>query len=126
MRSITMALGFVAVGLGVIGAFVPILPTTPFSLLAAACFAKTSDRFHTWLLSHRYLGEYIRNYRKRRGMSKVSKVTSLTMLWATIGYSVINAVVSPLAKCLLLIVALGVTTHVLALPTAPRRPKQRN
>lgn len=73
-RSILVTLGLVAVGLGVLGIFLPLLPTTPFLLLAAYLFAKGSDRWHRWLLNHRHLGPYIHAFRNKTGLTKAQKI----------------------------------------------------
>jgi len=67
IRALWLAVGLVCVGLGAIGIVLPILPTTPFLLAAAACFCKSSTRMYDWLLSNRWFGEYIRNYREVGG-----------------------------------------------------------
>ncbi|MFX1374766.1 MAG: YbaN family protein [Promethearchaeota archaeon] len=72
--------GFISLILGVIGIVIPILPTTPFLLLASAAFAKSSKRFHKWLLNNKILGSYIRNYKEGKGMPVKIKVMTLTLL----------------------------------------------
>lgn len=111
-------LGVLAVGLGVLGVFVPLLPTTPFLLLAAACFARSSDRFYRWLLGNRWLGSYIRDYREHRATTKAVKVASITMLWVSIGAAVAFAADGWIVRSVLLAVAVGVTVHLLSLRTA--------
>lgn len=109
--------GSLCVALGLVGVFVPVLPTTPFLLLGAACYARGSQRLHDWLLSRRVLGAYIRNYREGRGMPLWTKLVTLGLLWGTISYAAL-AVVEPLPlRLLLLAVAVGVTIHLLKLPT---------
>lgn len=109
--------GTILVGLGIVGILLPVLPTTPFLLLAAYCYARSSRRFLDWLMNAKYLGDYIRNYRERRGMTLGAKVVSLGSLWVTIGYSTLFAVEALLVRILLVGIALGVTTHLLRLPT---------
>ena len=75
--------------LGVLGIFLPVLPTTPFLLLAAACYFRSSDRFYHWLVNNRILGTYIRNYLEGRGMSMKNKIITLVLLWITIGLTII-------------------------------------
>lgn len=114
-RWILTGAGTLFVGLGLIGAFVPILPTAPFLLLAAACFAHGSERMHRWLLGHRLFGRHLRDYRAGRGLAAAPKALTLLLLWATMGFSV--AVVLPerpwWPKALLLAIALAVTFHIL-------------
>lgn len=88
------------------------LPTTPFLLLAAALYARSSERFYRWLLGQRYLGAYIRDYREGRGIPVRVKVVTLALLWITIGISAIFVVDSLTVRLSLMAVAVGVTVHV--------------
>ena len=110
-----LSAGILAVGFGVVGAFVPLLPTTPFLLLAAACFARSSDRHYEWLLNHRWMGAYVRNYREHRATTRRVKVVTLALLWGSIGYAAIVVADGWVVRTLLLSVAVGVTLHVLSL-----------
>lgn len=116
-RVLLITAGTCSVVLGVVGIFVPVLPTTPFLLLAAALYAKSSQRFYRWLLGHRYLGPYIRNYREGRGIPARTKVVTLALLWVTIGSSAILVVESMPVRLLLAGVAVGVTVHIARIPT---------
>lgn len=109
--------GFIAVGLAAAGVFLPLLPTTPFLLLAAACFARGSDRFYDALLSHRVFGPMIRDYREKGGISSRTKVASLSLLWLTISLSAFLALSSWPARGLLFLVASLVTIHILSFKT---------
>ena len=115
-----MAAGIVSIGIGMVGVFVPLLPTTPFLLLAAACFVRSSDRLYRWLLGHRWLGPYLRDYRERRAITNRARVVVLLLLWGTLGYSAFGATDSLWVRLALLAVGLGVTVHVLRLRTAGR------
>ena len=115
-RIILIVIGTLAVGLGVLGIFLPLLPTTPFLLLAAACYARSSPRFYHWLIHHHWLGEYIRNYRENRAMKLRAKVAAIVLLWLTIGVSII-LVDPPWLKALLGVIAIAVTAHLLSLRT---------
>ena len=115
-----IVLGVIAVGLGAIGVFIPLLPTTPFLLLAAACFMRSSDRLYTWLVHLSWLGSYIRNYREHHAMELRAKVVALTLLWGMIGYSAVMATESWWLRILLGAVAVGVTIHLLCLKTLHR------
>lgn len=117
MRPLLIALGTIAVALGVIGMFIPILPTTPFLLLAAACYARSSDRFLNWLLDNRWFGAYIRNYREGRGMSRLTKVLTLSALWATLILSGTLGISAWWLRLVLVAVGAGVTIHLLRIPT---------
>ena len=116
-RLLLVAAGTCSVVLGVIGIFVPVLPTTPFLLLAAALYARSSERFYRWLLGQRYLGAYIRNYREGRGIPARTKAVTLGMLWLTIGSTAAFAVEGWIIRLLLAAVAIGVTAHIVRVPT---------
>lgn len=117
LRILLIVAGSIFVVLGVLGMFVPLLPTTVFLLLAAWCYARSSERFHRWLLRNRLFGDYIRNYREGRGMRVREKTVTLGALWASIGYSVIFASLALWLDLLLLAIAAGVTIHILTLKT---------
>jgi uncharacterized membrane protein YbaN (DUF454 family) len=116
-RWILVSCGLVSVTLATIGIVVPLLPTTPLLLLAAACFVRSSDRLYGWLTHHRLFGPYIRNYREHRAVTRVTKVFTLVLLWAAIGYSAVVVVRSLAVRIVLLVIAVGVTVHVLTLRT---------
>lgn len=80
LRGILVTVGIIAISVGAIGVFVPLLPTTPFLLLAAACFIRSSDRLYAWLIHHRWFGSYIRNYREHHAITLRAKIVSLTLL----------------------------------------------
>lgn len=82
-RYILIGIGSVALTLGVVGIFVPMWPTTPFMLLAAACYIRSSERLHRWLLDHRYLGKYVRDFVSGKGIPRAAKATALLALWVT-------------------------------------------
>ena len=84
MRYLLMVLGSVALALGVAGIFLPLLPTTPFLLLAAALYFRSSPQLYEWLLSHKYLGPYIRNFRENKAIPLRVKIVSVTLVWATL------------------------------------------
>lgn len=112
-----IASGSVCVGLGVIGMFLPVLPTTPFLLLAAFLYSRGSDRFYNWLITNRWCGEYIRNYREGRGISRQNKVAALLLLWVTMLGTVIFAVNFLWLRILLASIAVAVTIHILKIKT---------
>ncbi len=117
MRVLLVIAGTLSLGLGILGIFVPVLPTTPFLLLAAACYARSSQRFYDWLLNNRYCGEYIRNYRRKKAIRLKLKIITIALLWIAIGSSVIFAVDSLVIRVLLVLIAVGVSVHVLRLRT---------
>ncbi|MBN2201407.1 YbaN family protein [bacterium] len=117
VRMLLVAAGTACVGLGFIGMFLPVLPTTPFLLLAAACYARSSQRFYRWLMTNRWFGAILRNYREGRGLPLKQKITTLLLLWLTIGATAVFAVTSFWIRFFLLIVAVGVTIHLLKIKT---------
>jgi uncharacterized membrane protein YbaN (DUF454 family) len=117
LRILLVIAGTVCVGLGIVGIFVPVLPTTPFLLLAAACYARSSQRFHSWLLNNKWFGSYIRNYLERKGITLRAKIITLSLLWITIGVSAAFAVETLALKLILGIIAIGVSIHILSLRT---------
>src|SRR3970040_1641060 len=94
VRYLFIAGGLVAVALGVVGIFLPILPTTPFLLLAAFLFARSSEHFYRWLHTNRWFGAYLTNYREGRGLPLREKVLTLCALWLAIMISVTFALYS--------------------------------
>ncbi len=116
-KTLLVISGTICVTLGIIGIFLPLLPTTPFLLLAAACYARSSERFYHWLLTNRWCGEYIRNYREGKGILLKQKILALTLLWLTIGYAVFFVITQWWVKLILLGIAIGVTIHLFKIKT---------
>jgi len=117
LKPLLVVAGTIFVGLGIVGIFIPILPTTPFLLLAAACYARSSQRFYRWLLSNRWFGTYIDNYRQKRGMPLKLKIMTAALLWLTIGVSAAFAVQSLTIRIILVVIAIGVSIHILSIKT---------
>ena len=115
-RALLVICGTLCVALGVIGIFLPLMPTTVFLLMGAACYARSSDRFYQRLISNRWLGSYIKNSREGRGMTRRQKATTLAMLWVGILATMIFTVTAWWLHLLLLAIALGVTIHVVKVP----------
>ncbi|MCU0237071.1 MAG: YbaN family protein, partial [Acidobacteria bacterium] len=116
-KSLLAFCGVVAVTLGAIGIFLPLLPTTPFLLLAAACFLRSSQRLYNWLINHKWFGHYIKQYREHGAISRQTKLATLVLLWGTLAFSGLVAIDSVWGRILLLAVGIGVTLHVLAMKT---------
>ena len=112
--------GSVCLSLGVLGIFLPFLPTTPFLLLAAFCFGHGSERIYHWLVNHSPFRGYIRNYRDGKGIPLEQKLMSITLLWLTIGTTLWFAVTTWWLKVLLILVAIGVTIHLSRIKTRAR------
>ena len=117
LRAILITSGTIFLGLGLVGIFIPILPTTPFLLLAAACYARSSQRFYNWLMNNRWFGSYIKNYRDGRGIPLKFKILTITLLWLTILTSIYFVINNFLIEIILIIIAIGVTIHVLTIKT---------
>lgn len=109
--------GTIFLGLGFVGVFIPILPTTPFLLLAAACFARSSKRFYEWLLNNKWFGSYIRNYRDGKGIPVKVKIVTISVLWTTILVSVSFVTQVLWLELLLILIAAAVTIHILTIKT---------
>jgi len=116
-KTFWVALGTVLVALGVVGIALPLLPTTPFLLAAAACYLRGSERMHRWLVNHRWLGPYIRNYLEGRGIPWRTKALAIMLLWLTISLSAWLVVSHWALRGLLLVIAVGVTVHLLRMKT---------
>jgi uncharacterized membrane protein YbaN (DUF454 family) len=116
-RWLLILAGTIFAGLAVLGVFLPLLPTTPFLLLAAVCYARSSKRFSNWLLSNRFFGKVIKNYLERKGVPLKLKALSISLLWITVGCSVAFAVHTLAIRVILIIIAIGVTVHILSIRT---------
>lgn len=108
--------GTIFVGIGILGIFLPLLPTTVFFLMAAWCYARSSKRFYFWLHNNKYFGKHLKDYREGKGMSKQSKIITLVVLWGGILYSLFVAELI-VVRILLCAVAIGVTIRIVTLPT---------
>jgi len=109
--------GVLLVAIGVIGIFLPILPTTIFLILASACFIKSSPKANEWLRNHKMLGMYIKNYQDGSGLTVNSKIFNITFLWIMISASALFFTELWYLKILLLVIAFGVTIHLLMIKT---------
>lgn len=116
IRLIMNIAGTFFLGLGIVGVFLPILPTTPFLLLSAACYARGSKRFYNWLMNNKIIGKYIRNYREGRGIPLKVKILSISFLWIAILFSAFFVDILVI-RIILILIAIGVTIHVLTIRT---------
>ena len=122
LRWLLISAGLLCTALGIIGIFVPLLPTTPFLLLAAACFTRSSERFHSWLVNHNHLGPMIRGYLDGAGIPVRAKRTAITLVWLTLPPSALLLVPPVWAKLLLILLAISITWYLLSLPTRQENP----
>jgi uncharacterized membrane protein YbaN (DUF454 family) len=120
VRYVLLAVGWLCIVLGVIGIFLPVLPTTPFLLLAAACFVRSSRRFYLWLVTHPRLGPWIRDYLDGQGIPLKGKVYAIGLMWVSIGFS---CYLVPMiwARVFMLSSAVLVTLYILKQKTLPAR-----
>jgi len=112
LRILLIIIGTLCVILAVVGIMLPVLPTTPFLLLAAVCYARSSQRFYDWLMNNALFGTYIRNYREGRGIPLKQKIITILLLWLSIGYAVVFVAQHWWLRVLLLGIAAGVTIHL--------------
>ena len=119
LQGILFFLGSLFLFLGIIGIIIPLLPTTPFLLLSAACYLRSSKRIYQWLLNHKWLGVIITNYYEGKGLPLKFKVFTLILLWVTISISIIYFVNLDWIKLILLIIAILVSIHIITIRTAP-------
>jgi uncharacterized protein len=117
IRVILIIAGSISVGLAMLGIILPVLPTTPFLLIAAACYIRSSEKLYNWLINNKYFGPYILNYQKHKGIPLHAKIIGIALLWLTIGYSAIYIISIDYIKVILLIIAVGVTIYLISLKT---------
>lgn len=117
LRWFLLSLGAISTGLGFLGIFLPLLPTTPFLLLAAWCYARSSKRFYDRLHNHHVFGKYITSYFEGKGIPLRTKIWTLVLLWITIAASALFVINNVYIIALVLLIALGVSIHIITLPT---------
>lgn len=120
LKVLLITTGTFFIGAGIVGIFIPILPTTPFLLISAALYARSSQRFYYWLISNRIFGCYIKNYREGRGVPIKVKIFTISFLWITISCSALFAIDIFWLRILLFVIAVGVTAHIIKI-----RPKNK-
>lgn len=111
-----IALGWLSLALGVIGIFLPLLPTTPFVLLSAWCFSKSSPRFHKWLMEHKLFGKIIRAWRDNEGLETKTKIRIVIVTWIPLCISM-YLVGNPWLIAMLICIGIGVSYKIFSLPT---------
>ena len=117
MNIVLTILGLIALGLGILGAFLPVLPTTPFLLLAAALFLRGNRKLHDWLMNHPKLGTYIANFTQHKAIPLRVKIVSISTLWLTLLYCAIFVAEHWALRALFIAIAIGVTIHILSYKT---------
>jgi len=116
VRYLLIAGGLICTVLGFIGVFIPVLPTTPFLLLASFLFVRSSKALHDWLMNHPLFGPYLTQYIKHHAVSRRAKISALVFLWLSLILSMI-LVSKPIVTAVLLLVGTGVSIHLLTLRT---------
>lgn len=117
IRKLLITLGSISVILGVIGIFLPVFPTTPFLLVAALCYMKSSKKFYNWLLNHKVLGKYVKSYMEKRGLPLKTKITSISFFWIGTGTSTLVFVPFLWAKISIFVILILTTIYILTLKT---------
>lgn len=120
IKILLVVFGWFFLGLGIVGIFLPVLPTTPFVLLSAACFLKSSSRLHSWITNHRLFGHIINDYANNRSVAPRTRIVAIIFLWLSIGFSAVFITDNTIVRIILFLIAIAVTIH-LALLKANRR-----
>ena len=122
-RLLFTVLGTIFLLVGILGVVLPLLPATPFLLLASACYVRGSQALHSWLMSHTYVGTYITSIKEHRGIPRKAKIMTIAGLWASLFFSMYRAE-SWLLGSTLLMVGLGVTALIFRLKTVGQHGEQ--
>jgi len=115
-KSLYMVCGFIFLGLGIIGIFLPVLPTTPFLLLTSFCFLRSSEKLHGWLLNHKVFGPPVKNYIEHRALRAKTKAVAVATLWLSLGISIV-LVPNIYVDIVLVAVGVFVSIYLLSLKT---------
>lgn len=115
-----LILGWLSFAVGFIGIFVPLLPTTPFMIVAAACFAKASPRMHGWLLRQKKIGPALRDWEEFGVIRKKAKIMAILLLWLGISFPIVFVKVHIGIKVLLVVIAISVTGFIATRPSQPK------
>ena len=121
LRYLFVTFGTIFLGLGVIGVFVPVLPTTPFLLLSAACYVRSSSRLYSWLINHKLFGKFVRDFRESRSISLRNKIISLLSMTLMIALSICIFAEAFYVKLILLICGAVGFIVILSIPTLKRK-----
>lgn len=125
MKILYTVIGTISLILGIIGIFLPLLPTTPFLLLTAAMYFRSSPRLYNWLIRQKYLGTYIRNFREHKAIPLHAKIISITLIWISLSYCAIWVVPYIWTGIIFFILASGTTWHILSYKTLKRRTNHK-
>lgn len=111
-KILLLIIGSISLGLGAIGIILPVLPTTPFLLLSLACFIRSSSKLYNFILSNKYLAPYVEDYISGNGIPVKVKKKAITLIWITIGFSVIFIIDKMILRVMLLMIATTVSTYI--------------
>ena len=125
LRYLLVGIGWISIAGGLVGLFLPLVPTVPFLLLAVFCFSRSSERFHTWLVDHKHLGPMLRDYLVHGGIPLRAKALAIGMIWVSFPASTFFFVEIFWVKVLLLGIAAAVTVYLVLIPTVAPKKKQR-
>ena len=117
IKAALITLGSLSLAMGIIGIFLPIIPTTPFLLLSATLYFRSSPRLYQWLLNQKHLGTYIRNFKEHKAIPLRAKIISVTMVWATLIYCACTVSDMWIYQCTFIALAIGITWHILSYKT---------
>ena len=117
MKYLLIILGSISLVLGVIGIFLPLLPTTPLLLLSAALYVRSSEKMYQWLIHHKYLGTYIRNFQEHRAIPLRAKIISVSMVWISLIYCSITISENLWIIAMFIVLAIGISWHILSYKT---------
>jgi uncharacterized membrane protein YbaN (DUF454 family) len=120
VQAVLIVAGTACVGLGVLGIFLPVLPTTPFLLVAAACYARASERFYNWLLDNRTFGPTIREWRRYRSIPYRTKWTAIVLMALTLASSIVFFVQGPILQAALAVLGVGLAVWLYRIPSRDR------
>lgn len=117
VKYLLITIGTLSLALGITGIFLPLLPTTPFLLLTAACYLRSSQTLYDKLLNNKHLGTYIRNFREYRAIPLRTKIIAISLVWTTILYSAFFVIHSTIISIALIVLAIVVTCYILSFKT---------
>ena len=111
----------ISLGLAILGIFLPVLPTTPLLLLAAFLFLRSNRRLYDWLMNHPRFGSYIKNFTMHKSIPLHVKIISVGTLWLTLLYCAIFVAEHWIFRAFFILIAVGVTIHILSYKTSERK-----
>jgi uncharacterized membrane protein YbaN (DUF454 family) len=117
MKYFLALLGLISLGLGILGIFLPVLPTTPLLLLAAALFLRSSKPLYEWLMNHPKLGPYIKNFMVHKSIPLKIKIISVSMVWITLLYCAVFVADHWAFRLFFIVLAIAITIHILSYKT---------